>query len=109
MIEKYDRRGYKQRSRILIFTDQYLYGFDYQTLKLRDKISNKLIEGFLFNRRNIKFFLFNFLFQFLSKGISTSKFLDGFLILHIKTSKENSKPPETKDQSKDTKYTKVSY
>lgn len=45
LVEKYDRHGYKQRTRILILTDLRLYGLDFQTLKLRDRINNNFIES----------------------------------------------------------------
>lgn len=44
-MDKFDRHGYKQRPRILIFTDQFMYGIDLATVKLRDKINLKSIEG----------------------------------------------------------------
>lgn len=63
LVDKYDRHGYKQRPRVLILTDKYLYGLDALTLKLRDQISTKSIQG-----------------------ISTSKLSDGFIVLHFKLS-----------------------
>ena len=45
LVDKYDRHGYKQRKRIIIITDQRLYGLDAQTINLRDRISLKHIKG----------------------------------------------------------------
>jgi hypothetical protein len=49
LVEKYDRHGYKQRARVILLTDLRIYGLDVQTLKLKDKINLKKIEG-LFNK-----------------------------------------------------------
>ncbi|RMZ97229.1 unconventional myosin-Ic isoform X2 [Brachionus plicatilis] len=65
LVDKYDRHGYKQRPRILILTNRYLYGLDASSLKLRDQISTKSILG-----------------------ISTSKLSDGFIVLHVELKKE---------------------
>lgn len=67
-MDKYDRHGYKQRPRIIILTDKYLYGLDALNLKLRDRISTKSIQG-----------------------ISTSKLSDGFIVLHFKLSNNKEK------------------
>jgi hypothetical protein len=45
VMDKFDRHGYKQRTRMCIVTNEYFYGLDAITLKLRDKIKISLIEG----------------------------------------------------------------
>ena len=45
LVDKYDRHGYKQRARVILLTDLRIYGLDVQTLKLKDKINLKKIEG----------------------------------------------------------------
>ncbi len=59
-MDKYDRHGYKPRKRVLIITDQRLYGLDSVSLAVRDRISNSSING-----------------------ISVSKYADGLIVLHI--------------------------
>ncbi|CAF0868028.1 unnamed protein product [Brachionus calyciflorus] len=68
LVDKYDRHGYKQRPRILVLTNQHLYGLDATSLKLRDLINTKSIQG-----------------------ITTSKLTDGFIVLHFKIPDKNSK------------------
>lgn len=59
-MDKYDRHGYKPRKRVLIITDQRLYGLDLISVTVRDRISNSFING-----------------------VSVSKYADGLVVIHI--------------------------
>ena len=57
-MDKYDRHGYKQRARIILLTDARIYGLDIQTLKLKDTINLKKIEGIFFSYKQINIIVF---------------------------------------------------
>lgn len=60
IVEKYNRRGYKQQTRIIVITDKQIYGYDLVTLQLRDQINLKHITS-----------------------VSVTKYSDGFIIIHV--------------------------
>ncbi len=61
LVDKYDRHGYKSRERILLVTNECVYGIDAESMSLRDRISNGLISG-----------------------LSMSKYSDGLMVLHVR-------------------------